>query len=405
MIRFPMLSETFRKDYFEIVPFLAKNCFSVDPHAWAILDDALFHVDPSVDYIKLLKNGRIDQAEFTEEFMDIGVRRRRIRKDVLYSRLRDGASLVLNRFDIVSPRVADICLELGRFVGAQTSANGYASFGGEPALNVHWDTHDVFVVQMQGRKHWRLYEPTHPLPISVQVSNDRKDEVPKEHWLDVVVEAGDVLYVPRGWWHRVAPIDGEETFHLTVAIHTPLILDYLIWACAHILPDHLEIRRSLIARPGDAEAVSTATSIITRALMAPETLQAFHDRARARDRVASPFNIKGLLSDGLARLSPECRLRINSRYRETSGDPRVNGRIRRLSTPQRKVFDALAQAHDMSLGELAGRAKDFSNDQLSTILEELIGADVVALLDMDAAVQAPLNGPAETRPLAVGVNS
>lgn len=44
--------------------------------------------------------------------------------------------------------------------------------------------------------------------------------------LDVVLEPGDVLYLPRGWWHNPSPL-GEESLHLAIGTFPALVMDYL----------------------------------------------------------------------------------------------------------------------------------------------------------------------------------
>ena len=389
MFNFPVDQDTFRAEIFEREPKLMRGVFEAGAFDWSLLDDALRVADPSSDFVKLLKGSRIDQGVFTEEFTDIGVRRRRIRKEILYKYMRGGATMVLNRIDIFSPVVSDICLEIGQFVGAQASANAYGSFGEEPATNVHWDTHDVFVVQLVGSKHWKLYEPTHPLPISTQISNHRRHEVPESTYLEDYLRAGDVLYVPRGWWHRVTPVG--ETLHLTVAVHTPLLLDYLIWAAANRLPDHLELRRSLLGRDDDAARVAAANAAIVRALSDPGAIAEFHARARGRERVISPFRMgevrRGVFGEETP-LSGAARLRMNSRYAQASSAPFVNGRALQLSSEQRKVLEALGGRFELTIDELRRVLPDLGEERLRSALVGLVQEDIISFAGSRASSSA-----------------
>ena len=66
---------------------------------------------------------------------------------------------------------------------------------------------------------------------------------------DEFLEAGDVLYVPRGWWHEGLPI-GEETCHVAIGTHGPTLADYAVWCCQRYLRDYFVCRKS--ARLDDA---------------------------------------------------------------------------------------------------------------------------------------------------------
>jgi ribosomal protein L16 Arg81 hydroxylase len=280
-LNFGMTREKFIDDYFEINPLFIDSCFDASQFDWNIFDRALNFQDPREEMFKVLRGGRVKVNDYVENYVDIGLSRKRIKKDRLYAHLKEGATLVLNRIELCSESMRGLCQQVGRFVGAQTTANAYACLGGPPATNVHWDTHDVVVLQLSGAKQWAIHEPTFTLPISSQVSTGRHAEVPAVPILNVTLEAGDALYVPRGWWHRVAPVPDRDTIHLTVALHTPLMLDYLIWACSNVLPDSVELRRALIGRKNDMEIVQDAARRATEVVTDSKTYDAFVSRARA----------------------------------------------------------------------------------------------------------------------------
>jgi hypothetical protein len=43
-----------------------------------------------------------------------------------------------------------------------------------------------------------------------------------------MLQDGDLLYIPRGWWHVAVPVD-EPTLHLTVGLHHATGLDFAYW--------------------------------------------------------------------------------------------------------------------------------------------------------------------------------
>lgn len=292
LIDFRHTFESFRNDFFEKRPLYLQNCFIPPEQPIKIIENALNIVDPAEAYLKVLKNAkRIEQSLLTEEYVDIGIRRRRIRKDVLYRYLADDASLVLNRIDLYSPVVSEICMQVSRFAHAQASANAYVSFGREPATDVHWDRHDIFAIQLFGEKRWVVYEPTFKLPLNSQSSAEKKLEVPQTPTIDIIIKAGDVLYIPRGWWHRVTPVDNQPTFHLAVGAHTPLILDYLVWACGNKLPEHLPFRKSVNSIESDDGQMAQVMAMLSDILTMPETFQEFLQRAQSRERVNSHVSL------------------------------------------------------------------------------------------------------------------
>ncbi len=80
-----------------------------------------------------------------------------------------GASLIANHLHRVCPEVAAVAQMLEREFAARVAANVYCSFKGVQAFQTHFDLHDVFAVQAEGEKCWRVYEaradtPVTPLP-------------------------------------------------------------------------------------------------------------------------------------------------------------------------------------------------------------------------------------------------
>jgi ribosomal protein L16 Arg81 hydroxylase len=153
-----------------------------------------------------------------------------------------GATLVLQALHLWRPAVALYCRGLEMRLGFPVQANAYLTPPAAQGFAVHHDTHDVFVLQVAGRKRWRLYEPRLELPLKDQRWSADLGDVgaPID---DFTLEAGDTLYVPRGWPHE-AETSQEEALHLTIGLHPPTRMDALraaLEGCA----DDVEFRRNL----------------------------------------------------------------------------------------------------------------------------------------------------------------
>ncbi len=99
--------------------------------------------------------------------------------------------------------------------------NLYLTPRGAQGFKAHTDQHDFFILQTGGRKKWRVYN--NPVPL-----NTRAQELGKAHGqhldeselgtplLDIVMEQGDALYVPRGFIHVADTFADTGSLHLTV---------------------------------------------------------------------------------------------------------------------------------------------------------------------------------------------
>jgi lysine-specific demethylase/histidyl-hydroxylase NO66 len=155
-----------------------------------------------------------------------------------------GATLVLQALHLHWPAAALYCRSLELALGCPVQVNAYLTPAAARGFAVHHDTHDVFVLQVSGRKRWRLYEPVLELPLKHQRWSPRLGDLgpPIE---DFELEAGQTLYLPRGWPHEATTSD-DESLHLTVGVHPTTRMDALRMAldsCA----DDPEFRRSLAA--------------------------------------------------------------------------------------------------------------------------------------------------------------
>jgi hypothetical protein len=138
--------------------------------------------------------------------------------------MAEGASVVAGDVQTLTPELAEVADMLGRRFAAAIGANLYCSFQGVQAFDSHYDLHHVFVVQLEGEKLWRLYANRADNPV------DFPPDTPENRaWLknsrgpvirEVRMRPGDVLYLPRGWYHDALATDGPS-LHVTFSV-TPL---------------------------------------------------------------------------------------------------------------------------------------------------------------------------------------
>ncbi len=104
----------------------------------------------------------------------------------------DAAHELLSRFRFVpDARLDDVMLS-------------YASDGG--GVGPHTDSYDVFLLQVQGRRRWRIALARQPVwrddvPLKMLAHFE-----PEQDWL---LEPGDMLYLPPGWAHDGVAVGGD----------------------------------------------------------------------------------------------------------------------------------------------------------------------------------------------------
>ena len=170
-----------------------------------------------------------------------------------------GATIVLQGLHLHRPELGAFCRSLERALGHPAQVNAYYTPRAAQGLPVHHDTHDVFVLQVSGRKRWLVYEPVFELPLKNQKYSAEMGG-PGEPVQDFVLRPGDMLYLPRGWLHEALTSD-TDSLHLTVGVNVVTWLD-AFKAALEECGGELGFRRSLGSGDSD-ELVEVLRSRLT----------------------------------------------------------------------------------------------------------------------------------------------
>ena len=128
-----------------------------------------------------------------------------------------GATIALTSLDRSWRPLGDLCIRLEQQLDHGINTNVYITAGETLGFPPHYDTHDILVLQIAGKKLWNVYEPTIKLPDVTQAC-DPKGYSPGPRITEIELHAGDLLYLPRGFGHAAATSDSHSA-HVTVGIH------------------------------------------------------------------------------------------------------------------------------------------------------------------------------------------
>lgn len=269
--------EKFLDESYEKRFYLSRSSVDVANITWSKLDAALFSWPADDGTLILYDGGRISIDDYTEKYLDVAALKTRVVKDIFYNYIEKGATLVLNKLNGHMPEISDMCRQVSKQLGVKCNANGYVAFGGSGSFGRHWDTHDVFAIQVIGKKRWRIYTPTFEKPLAHQNSKKDLHSCPTDPVLEVVLEPGDVLYLPRGWWHEAVPIPGEESFHISVGLFPPKIIDYLLWTAGNKMTNYLEGRHALRSEGGNKQSIAEFVERLQREMLGHDNLSDFFE--------------------------------------------------------------------------------------------------------------------------------
>jgi ribosomal protein L16 Arg81 hydroxylase len=185
--------------------------------------------------------------------------------DDIYDAFAKGHSVVLNYLEDSWPPLFDLVRSLGHSFCAAIGVNMYLTPKGSKTFSLHTDDHDVFVLQVQGEKAWRLHKLRN---LGVMRLDYKKELAFTPDWghsrlegellAELTLRPGDVLYIPRGMPHCAVAKDATS-LHLTISI-TPLYwMDFLKAAVEQATVQSPELRRAL--PPGFVEGPDAAESM------------------------------------------------------------------------------------------------------------------------------------------------
>jgi len=188
------------------------------------VDDLLSTHGLRTPFVRVAKEGKVLPAS---SFTGSGGAGAEVNDQVLDEKvlglLADGATIVLQGLHRTWAPLAALTAGLHHDLGHPVQVNAYITPAGNQGFATHYDTHDVFVLQIAGRKRWTIHPPVMVDPLPLQPWGGRADEVSAAASgpaaVDQVFTPGDALYLPRGWLHSASAVD-EVSIHLTIGIRT-----------------------------------------------------------------------------------------------------------------------------------------------------------------------------------------
>jgi len=128
-----------------------------------------------------------------------------------------GASVALPALHRTWAPLSALCVRLEDQLDFLVHANAYLTPGRAAGFTPHYDTHDILVLQIAGKKEWRIDTPPIELPHGSQTFNPQ-GFIPGARLVEIEVSEGDLLYLPRGYVHSTTTSEAHSA-HVTIGIN------------------------------------------------------------------------------------------------------------------------------------------------------------------------------------------
>jgi ribosomal protein L16 Arg81 hydroxylase len=304
--------------------------------------------------------------------------RDRVRASGLHALLAQGASIVIDHIDELVPEIGQLGGSLERRLGCTVWINAYLTFGNGSALKPHHDTHDVLILQVHGRKRWRSFGSSTPVPIGPSRRGTRYDTVAWEDWL----EPGDALYLPRGEAHE-AIAEQRNSAHLTIGMQPQRGVDLFEWLADKAAAQ--ELFRADLPRQEPGSSLSAFEAQLKQRMHALVDELNLVDFLAADDQRRAPQTLVNLniadhpVASAVIMPTPRRRMPLAT-DRKGAAELLIGGETHRLSSNARRVLSHLLDHDAQACGAVvAAFGSTMGEEQVCDAVQELVAHGLAAV--------------------------
>jgi hypothetical protein len=127
----------------------------------------------------------------------------------------DGYTIILNALHEQNKALGTLVNRLSNDLGHPFQTNIYITPPNSQGFPAHYDTHDVFVLQIEGSKSWRIYADSPVVLPTKQMEFQKEKHAVPESYTMVELKKGELLYIPRGMMHD-AQTNSDLSVHVTL---------------------------------------------------------------------------------------------------------------------------------------------------------------------------------------------
>ena len=162
--------------------------------------------------------------------------------DKLQAEYKSGATLSLPGFNRAWQPLMILAAAVEDYLNHAVHTNIYITPGNAAGFTPHYDTHEVFILQISGTKHWQIFEPPVNLPHRSQTFKPEMlcNSLPL---LELDLQPGDLLYLPRGFVHAANALE-NASMHVTLGVTVYTFVE-LMTAWLQSSKNELSIRKAL----------------------------------------------------------------------------------------------------------------------------------------------------------------
>jgi len=322
----------------------------------------------------------------------------------------EGCSVRLLNPATFSSNVWHLCAKLQEYFGCLVGANVYLTPPGSQGFAPHYDDIEAFVIQLEGKKRWRLYPSRNIDEILARNSSaNLSPEELGEPILDRVLEPGDALYFPRGTIHQAVTPDDTHSLHITLSVFQKSCwsdyLEKLIpMALQTAIQEDVEFRQALpvgfhnhIGMSNSEKVTEERKSFMKTVEQLMKKLVSYGSVDQAADELVLD-QMEEYLPPSLTAAETECTVLGKGTYWD-DGDVKCNSEITmetKLRLLRPGIVRLVAEETSLQIHHTTGNSRQYKEVALGMVKVPLQFADVVEYFlmsypDYVRVVDAPID--------------
>ncbi|GFU38788.1 ribosomal oxygenase 1 [Trichonephila clavipes] len=200
----------------------------------AVVEKYPLHLKRHIDHYKGLFSTKIFDKIITENDLSYDVQidvlqyknnvrlpvkdDKKVTPDFVWRKYKEGNSVRMRNPQAYHDQLGHLCSLLQEYFSTDVGANMYLTPAGTQGFPPHYDDIDAFVLQIEGKKLWKLYKPRNENEVLARLpSGDLTENEIGEPFMEVELNAGDLLYFPRGFIHQARAAPDVYSLHLTIS--------------------------------------------------------------------------------------------------------------------------------------------------------------------------------------------